>query len=176
MSNYEKTASKPKEFIRLYGLSYGLFEVLLGKVSRYIADQKQAHPISKRGRKSVLGLADQLLLTLVYLRQYPTFLSVGHQFGISESYAQKRFVYMRNILMKVVNLPDIKQLTFEGLTNKIGIDVSEQPIERPLKNQKHYYSGKKKTYHQSISHRLFGNRLNIRHLLWKRSYARFFAF
>jgi hypothetical protein len=144
MAKYVKTAAKPNEFVRLYGLSYGLFDILLGKISRYIDDQKQAHPVSKRGKKSSLSLADQLLLTLVYLRQYHTFLSVGHQFGISESYAQKRFVYMRSVLIKVVGLPDIKQLTFDKLTNKIGIDVSEQPIERPLTNQKQYYSGKKK--------------------------------
>ncbi len=84
MSNYEKTASKPKEFLRLYGLSYGLFSVLLTKVAAYIERRKQAHPVSKRGRKSALALADQLLLTLVYLRQYPAFLSLGHQLGISE--------------------------------------------------------------------------------------------
>ena len=105
----------------------------------YIGGEKQARPLSKRGRKSALDVSDQLLLTLVYLRQYHTFLSLGHQFGISEPYAQKRFVYMRNILLKVVDLPDIKQLSFENLTNKICIDVSEQPIERPLQNQKQYY-------------------------------------
>ncbi len=144
MLGYQKTAAKPQDFLRLYGISYGLFETLLRQVSTYITNHKQAKPVSKRGRKSALGLADQLLLTLVYLRQYSTFLSVGHQFGISESYAQKRFVYIRNILMKVVDLPDIKLLTLDKLTNKIGIDVSEQPIERPLTNQKQYYSGKKK--------------------------------
>ncbi len=144
MRDYEKIAAKPKSFLRLYGLSYALFEILLGKVARYIDSQKQAHPVSKRGKKSTLSLADQLLLTLIYLRQYHTFLSLGHQFGISESYAQKRFVYLRNILMKVVGLPDPKQLSFDTLTTKIGIDVSEQPIERPLSNQKQYYSGKKK--------------------------------
>jgi hypothetical protein len=144
MEAYEKTAANPHTFLRLYGISYGLFETLLGKVASFIEAQKQAHPLSKRGRKSGLPLADQLLLTLVYLRQYSTFLSVGHQFGISESYAQKRFVSLRTILMKVLDFPDPKQFTFVKLTNKIGIDVSEQPIERPLNKQKEYYSGKKK--------------------------------
>ena len=144
MEAYGKTAKNPQTFLRLYGISYGLFETLLGKVSAFIEDQKEVHPLSKRGRKSGLSLANQLLLTLVYLRQYSTFLSIGHQFGISESYAQKRFVFLRTILMKVLDLPDIKQLNLDTLTNKIGIDVSEQPIERPLINQKSYYSGKKK--------------------------------
>lgn len=144
MESYQKTAARPQTFLRLYGISYGLFETLLGKVASCIDSHKQAHPLSKRGRKSGICLADQLLLTLVYLRQYSTFLSVGHQFGISESYAQKRFVALRNILMKVLDLPDVKALTFDTLTTKIGIDVSEQPLERPLHNQKQYYSGKKK--------------------------------
>ena len=36
------------------------------------------------------------------------------------------------------------------------IDASEQPIERPVKRQQNYYSGKKKTYDQSSAHHLRG--------------------
>jgi hypothetical protein len=144
MVSLEKTAANPQTFMRLYGISYGSFQVLLAKVEAYIQAQKQANPLSKRGRKAGLDVAEQLLLTLVYLRQYITFLSLGHQFGISESYAYKRYTCMRNILMHVLEMPDKGQLSFEMLTNKVGIDVSEQPIERPLQHQKQYYSGKKK--------------------------------
>ena len=145
MDDVERIAAKRQAFMRLYGISYASFSILLGKVEVYIKAQKQAKPISRRGRKASIDVANQLLLTLVYLRQHIAFLSSGHQFGISESYAYKRYCFMRHILMQVLDLPDSKQISFQMLTNKVGLDVSEQPIERPLQGQEQYYSGKKKT-------------------------------
>ena len=43
--------------------------------------------------------------------------------------------------MKALDLPNDKSLTTESL--KIVADVTEQELERPLKKQKSYYSGKK---------------------------------
>lgn len=111
MLELEQLASKPKEFIGTTGINYTTFQILLGKVEAYEDEQKAAKPISKRGRKSRYALANVLLLTLVYLRQYGTFLNLGHQFGMSESYAQKRYVYMRTILLQVLAMPEASLLT-----------------------------------------------------------------
>ena len=46
------------------------------------------------------------------------------------------------MLAKVEKLPNRKAL-LEDPEATLVIDVSEQPIERPVKNQKAYYSGKK---------------------------------
>jgi len=46
-------------------------------------------------------------------------------------------------LAKVEKLPNRKAL-LEYPAATLAIDVSEQPIERPVKNQKAYYSGKKR--------------------------------
>lgn len=95
----------------------------------------------QRGLKSSLTIADQLLLTLLYLRQYHTFLQLGELFSISESYAQKRYTFISERLLKALDLPDDKSLTAENL--KLVADVAEQEIERPQTKQKSYYSGKK---------------------------------
>jgi Helix-turn-helix of DDE superfamily endonuclease len=58
-----------------------------------------------------LTIADQLLLTLLYLRQYDTFLELGDKFSISESYAQKRYTFISKQLMKALDLPNEKDLT-----------------------------------------------------------------
>jgi|GEM_PF-6537245 len=42
-----------------------------------------------------------------------------------------------------MDIPNDKALTADKL--KIIADVTEQPIERPFKEQKSYYSGKKKS-------------------------------
>lgn len=95
----------------------------------------------QRGLKSSLTLADQLLLTLIYLRQYHTFLQLAEMFSISESYAHKRYTFISKRLLKGLDLPNAKALTTDSL--KIVIDVTEQELERPVKKQKSYYSGKK---------------------------------
>ena len=142
MSMFEKYKLKrPAEFTRLVGVNYGTFQIILEKLENEIIRYKNQKPMRGRGLKSSLTIADQLLLTLIYLRQYHTFLQLGEMFSISESYAQKRYTFINQRLMKALDLPNDKSLTTENL--KVVADVTEQAIERPLKEQKSYYSGKK---------------------------------
>lgn len=127
------------EFQRTTGVNYATFTILLGKAASYVAQYKEQTPIRRRGRKGAsLDLSQTLLLTLMYMRQYQTFLSLGQAFSVSESYAYKRYRYMRSILAEVLDMPA------PAGALKVAVDVSEQPIERPVKGQRDYYSGKKK--------------------------------
>jgi hypothetical protein len=142
MSVFEKYKLKrPAEFTRLVGVSFGTFQIILTKLETEITRFKQQKPMRQRGLKSSLTIADQLLLTLLYLRQYQTFLQLGEMFSISESYAHKRYTFISKRLMKALDLPNDRNLTAENL--KLVADVTEQEIERPQSQQKSYYSGKK---------------------------------
>jgi len=142
MNLFEKyKMKKPPEFTRLVGVNYGTFQIILEKLESEIIRYKQAKPARQRGLKSSLPIADQLLLTLIYLRQYHTFLQLGEMFSISESYAHKRYTFISKRLLKALDLPNDKALTTEKI--KIVADVTEQEIERPVRKQKSYYSGKK---------------------------------
>lgn len=135
--------NNPEEFMRTVGLSPEDFRHLNEKLSTYLEEQKALNPLTRRGRKdSKLILEDRLLLTLYYLRHYPTLINLGAVFGISESYCHKIYTRTARVLVKVEKLPSRKALLQEATTT-LAIDVSEQPIERPVKNQKAYYSGKK---------------------------------
>ena len=143
MSLYERhKMKKPAEFTRLVSVNYGAFQIILEKLNLQIARFKAEKPIRQRGRKSSLSIENQLLLSLIYLRQYHTFLQLGEMFSISESYAQKRYEFISGQLLKVLDVPNQKTLEKEHLT--VLIDVTEQPVERPVKQQKQYYSGKKR--------------------------------
>lgn len=142
MSVFEKyKVKRPAEFTRLVGVSYGSFQIILTKLETEITRFKQQKPMRQRGLKSSLTITDQLLLTLLYLRQYQTFLQLGEMFSISESYAHKRYTFISKRLMQALDLPSDRDLTSENL--KLLADVTEQEIERPQKKQKSYYSGKK---------------------------------
>jgi len=142
MSVFEKYKLKrPAEFTRLVGVNYGTFQIILEKLENEIIRYKQLKPMRQRGLKSSLTIADHLLLTLIYLRQYHTFLQIGEMFSISESYAQTRYTFISKRLMKALDLPNDKSLTADNL--KLVADVTEQELERPSNKQKSYYSGKK---------------------------------
>ncbi len=143
MSLYQRYQMKPAaQFTRLVGVNYGAFQIILEKLTLQIARFKAEKPIRQRGKKSSLSIEDQLLLTLIYLRQYHTFLQLGEMFSISESYAQKRYEFISSQLLKVLDVPNQKTLEKEDLT--VLMDVTEQPLERPEKRQRLYYSGKKR--------------------------------
>ncbi len=142
MSVFERYESKrPAEFTRLVGVSYGTFQIILTELETEIARFKQQKPMRTRGLKSSLTIADRLLLTLLYLRNYQTFLQLGEMFSISESYARKRYTFVSKRLMNALDLPNERNLTAAHL--KLLADVTEQAIERPMSRQKTYYSGKK---------------------------------
>ena len=87
-----------------------------------------------------------MLLTFKYLRHYPTFLSLGFSYGISENYCRKLFYKMRTILAEVVGLKNPEALKYRNVKT-VMVNVIVQPIERPKKDQERYYNGLKKTHH-----------------------------
>lgn len=134
---YQKLKYKPdKEFLRFTGFTKLEFSFVLSEFLNYV-DQNW----SKRGRfiagelKADLTDEDRLLMTLRYLREYPTFLSLGHSFGISESYCHDVFNKVADALVVLFKLPSRAELKNLNIV-KVIADVTEQSTERPIHNQK----------------------------------------
>ena len=143
MQKYNKMKQKSKTaFKRCVGITLKQFHRIRNLICEYIAQQKEYNKLKKRGSKSGISISDKLLLTLYYMRNYPTFISLGLVFDISESYANKIYHRILNIMVKVLHIGSKKELCSADLKD-IAIDVTEQDIQRPKKNQKAYYSGKK---------------------------------
>ena len=98
------------------------------------------------------------------MRQYPIFLSLGKVFDISESYANKIYHKISSILIEKHHVKGSSTLINKEVKD-IAIDVSEQPIERPTKQQKSYYSGKKKRH--TVKAQLVVN-VDIKRTYWQR--------
>lgn len=135
----------PEDFLRDAGISLDNFMHLIGKIQDFKTQEKEENSFRYRGQSPSISIEDRLLLTLRYLRDYPTFFQLGKQFGISESYTNKIYHHILSIMIRVLRFKSRKDLCLKNLQT-IVIDVSEQPIERPVKNQRNYYSGKKKAH------------------------------
>ena len=147
MRRFTTVSTQPPEaFLRDVGVTLDQFLRIRDQLVLLIAAERERHPMTRRGKQSSqLTLEDKLLLTLTYLRHYPTFQQLGQQFGISESYAYKIYDRSRRHLLHLLRLPGQKMLLAPGL-EAVLLDVTEPPIERPTHRQRAYYSGKKKQH------------------------------
>ena len=129
--------------LRQVGISEEQFSLLLERLKQEIEKDLQNNKMKKRGVASkVMTTELKLLLTLRYLRHYPTFINLGAMFGISESYANKIFHKTINYMLRFIHPKKTNELSLDDVCTVV-IDVAEQEIERPIKRQKSYYSGKK---------------------------------
>lgn len=89
------------------------------------------------GRPAKLSLVDQLLMTLMYWREYRTEFHIGLTYGISESAVCRTIQKVENKLIKSeqFHLPGKKALQASAdVLEIVLVDATEQPIERPQKD------------------------------------------
>ena len=80
MSQFYKYKQKsPAVFSRMVGINYGTFTIILEKLRKAIIGYENEQLTRKRGKRCSLILEDQLLLALLYLRNYDTLLNIGFQ-------------------------------------------------------------------------------------------------
>jgi hypothetical protein len=123
-------------FKRLTGVELKTFKVMVKEVRRHDS-KKAAKKGNKRSRPFQLSIEDQLLMTLMYYREYRTQFHIGETYGLHESNVGKNIRRIETILKKskVFQLPGKEKLS--GTNHQfevILIDATESPIERPKKN------------------------------------------
>jgi predicted DNA-binding transcriptional regulator AlpA len=93
--------------------------------------------VSNRGRPGSICVENQLLIMLMYYREYRTFFHISITYGISEAQCWRIVRKLEDILIKsnLFHLPGKKKLTDTSINwEVVVIDVGESPIERPKKN------------------------------------------
>jgi hypothetical protein len=128
--NYEDVRNlKDGDFKRLFGVTKETFAAMC----EVVVETKQLH---RRGRKSNLSIENQVLLTLIFWREYRTLFHLGRDWNLHESNVSRLVRRIEDILIRSgkFSLPGKKQL-LEGNSIKYTIvDVTESSIERPKKN------------------------------------------
>lgn len=142
--SYSKISQKPIIFNRLFGVSVEQFQYILLKIEP--AWQTQVINRYKRpGRAYKCELSDMLLMLLLYYRSYMTQILIGYWFDLDDSRVCRIIQKLEPLLAKEMAITKTKHLSQEEVESLI-FDATEQPIERPKKNQQRFYSGKKKRH------------------------------
>lgn len=131
------------DFKRYTGISKSTFDLMITSWNQYYFSASDA------GRPSKLSPQDQILLALQYWREYRTYFHLSQDWGLSESTVCRIVHKVEKVLLSSgqFRLPGKRSLLQDdSRPNQVITDVTETPIERPSKNQKQYYSGKKKQH------------------------------
>ena len=125
----KELASEP--FKRLTGVKPQTFSAMVAVLS------KAAKRKRKLGRPGKLSIENQLLLTLMYLRENRTYFHIAHAYGVNASTAYRIVRHVEDVLSKeaAFSLPSKRQLCASDLElSFVIVDVTETPVERPKKN------------------------------------------
>jgi DDE superfamily endonuclease len=121
---------KDTDFKRLTGVQRETFEQMLQVIEKGLRDF---------GRPPTLRRADQLLMTLMYWREYRTEFHIAQSYGVSEATVCRTIRKVEDALerSKKFRLPGKKALRpSDTVFEVILVDASEQPVERPKKARK----------------------------------------
>jgi hypothetical protein len=155
----------PAVFQRLTGLTVAVFDELAAQVAPAV-EAAHRKTLDRPGRKRAIGgggdfdlaTADRALLTVVWLRQYPTDEVLGLLFGVSDSTAGRARTRCLPALERAgrdtMRMPDPGAARRERLPALLAgtpglavvIDSFERRTQRPRRRQRAYYSGKKKAH------------------------------
>ena len=117
------------EFKRLTGVSHQIFTMMLTAIEQ---------ESTQFGRPATLSKPDQLLMTLMYWREYRTQFHIAATYGVSESTVCRTISKIETMLMRSgqFTLPGKKKLVESETTIEvIVVDATEQPIERQKKTK-----------------------------------------
>jgi hypothetical protein len=155
----------PSVFRHLTGITVQVFDELAAEAVP-AAEAAHRRRLDRPGRVRAVGggddfdlpTADQILMTIVWLRQYPTNEVLGFLFGVSDSTASRVRARCLAVLEKAgrdtMRMPDpgrgrrkkLPALLADTPGLAVVIDSFEQRTHRPKRRQRAYYSGKKKAH------------------------------
>ena len=165
IARLDNLRKSPVVFQHLTGLTVAVFDELAAQA---VAAVEAAHrrKLERPERLRAVGggddfdlaTVDQVLLTVVWLRQYPTNEALGFLFGVSDSTASRARTRCLPVLEQAgkdaMRMPDpgaarrkrLPALLKDTPGLAVVIDSFEQRTQRPKRRQRAYYSGKKKAH------------------------------
>lgn len=148
MLTFEKLSRHPQTFSRLTGVSTELFGEMVEKI-RPLWDVRRDN-FDEGGRIYNLSEPeDHVLAMLIYYRCYITYVFMGFLFNSHETTVMRSVSRIERIAVKVIHIEKNRQISREEVEYLIT-DVTEQPVQRPKRRQKKYFSGKKRRHTQKI--------------------------
>ena len=125
---------KEKEYQVLLGVDKRTYE----KIHEALLEEyNRLH--EKGGKTPTLTVTDKLVITLGYWKEYRAYRNIAFDYGVSKSAIGNAIIWVENTLIKskIFALPSKRAMQHtDNRVCVVVVDVTEQEIERPQKNNK----------------------------------------
>jgi len=135
-----------KDFKRLTGVEPRTFKLMVKEVKNHYEREKKRKGNNK-GRPFKLSIENQVLMMLMYYREYRTQYHIGETYELHECNVGKNVKRIENILKKCKQFKLLGKEILAGSNHQyevIIVDATESPIERPKKNNISIIQGKRR--------------------------------
>jgi hypothetical protein len=113
----------------------GVYLATFAKLEAALAEREVQK--KKSGRPAALRVAEQLLLTLEFWREYRTFAHLGDDWGVHEATVHRTVERVEAALIASQQFQMPRKRVFQEaqtVSSIVAVDASEVPCERPKKN------------------------------------------
>lgn len=144
--SYKNLSKKPVIFNRITGVTIKEFGEICERV-KPLWQEKIEEKKRRFGRPAILrSIEDKVLALLIYYRTYITHEFIGYLFNLHSANVCRLFKKLEPLMARKLTIKKDRTLTPEVII-KLLADVTEQPVQRPIKakKRKSTYSGKKKS-------------------------------
>ena len=144
MLTVDKLSHRPETFRRLTGVDVDTFYET-AELIRPLWEERRDNFEDGGRAHSLQGHENHLLAMLPYYRCYVTYEFLSCFFNCHETTVIRSVKRTEEITVQVVHIEKKREITRED-TEYLIPDAAGQPVQRPEKGQKKYYSGKKKRH------------------------------
>ena len=145
MKNQSYLNLKHCEFKRRFGVKIQTLKTMVNALENFKLENQK----DRRGRRTILTLEEQVLVTLEYWREYRTYFHIGTSWGVSESTICRIVTDIESTLMKMgkFRIPGKKALFKDSdYPEVVVMDVTETAIERQKKTEEILLRQEKMSY------------------------------
>jgi hypothetical protein len=138
---------KGKKFTRATGLKEAVF---LEMTNLVLECKRLRRKSANQGSNATLSIEDQVLMTILYWREYRSQENLGLDFHISQSRVSRIITDIENILIQSGQFSIPGKSALKNSQNEyevVIVDVTETPIERPKKNKSANIAVKRSVIH-----------------------------
>jgi hypothetical protein len=133
INNEERIANLPEaQYKELMGVDQSTFKKMYSiLLDAYTELHKQG------GKPPILTVLDKLVITLGYWREYRTYRNIAFDYGVGKSAIGNAIIWVEDTLIKdgTFSLPSKREMQRkDNIICVAVVDVTEQEIERPKKN------------------------------------------
>ncbi|WP_231881655.1 transposase family protein [Deinococcus puniceus] len=113
----------------------GVYPETFAEMETVLAQREERK--KKSGRPAALSVAEQLLMTLEFWREYRTFAHLGDDWGVHETTVHRTVERVEAALIGSARFQMPRKRVFQEaqlVYSIVAVDASEVPCERPKKN------------------------------------------